>query len=359
MSKNLRLPLQIRVSRSPPPAKRKTTKSKAGKQVQPSSTLLTSPITPAQQSRKGKERFIEEGNEISDEDFHPSTYPQHDPSNSDGVESSEDDAFEPMRHRSRSIRNSRQADRLGPPIVAEGGMENVSPVHQDVIDEFIQHAKEMEESLRNKNGHRKPYFTEREFRYMATHWTTSIPLMSQIPGISKENIDSYGKRFLKMLEEHHLGYRQMLDPTFKSDKNLLIVNLVSDDEDSEMGDGYGDEPEEPSPYFPDPRVQEFNERMRLAAQVPRTQPAEAESKKSYQKGSSSQKSKSHGGYKNYRRKSGGSTTSRAGSSSGVTKKKAPSTGRKASTASKGSSVMAQFGRNAGGGGGSGINPMPT
>ncbi|RAL63499.1 hypothetical protein DID88_003919 [Monilinia fructigena] len=188
MSRNLKLLLQIKVSNSPHPPSGKTTKSKANKQTQPSSTLLTSPITQTQRSKKGKGRFIEEDIDVSDEEFHPSTYSQHDAfATSDGVETSEDDAFEPVRGRSRSMRGGRQADHLGSPIRADYEMENLNEPHKIVVDEFVEKAKKLEESTRNNNGHRKPYFTELEFRQMAIHWTISIAEMSRIPGINKEN----------------------------------------------------------------------------------------------------------------------------------------------------------------------------
>ncbi|KAF5878430.1 putative family helicase protein [Botrytis fragariae] len=360
MSKNLRLPLQTRISTSPAAASRKSIKSKAKKQAPPPSTLLTSPITQSQTrySRKGKERHIED-EDISDDDFHPSTYPQHDPPASDSVESSEvEDYFEPTRGSSRTMRGNRQTSRIGPPITVDEEMERLDPVHQEVVIAFVRDAKMLEEALRNKNNHRKPYFTEVEFRRMAIRWTTDTTLMSQIPGIDENNVASYGKRFLKLLEERRLHYNEMMDPHFKPDKNHLIVNLVSEDDESGMEDEYGDQSEEPSPYFQiDPAVQAFNERMEMAAQVPRTQPTQAESsKKSYQQGSNGNKSKPRF---NSRRKGGGSTSSRAGSSSGVTKKRAPASSRKTSTAPKGS-IMAQYGRSGGGGSsGSGINPMPT
>ncbi|KAF7958714.1 hypothetical protein EAE96_002248 [Botrytis aclada] len=358
MSKNLRLPLQTRISTSPAAASRKSTKSKPKKQAPPPSTLLTSPITQSQSrySRKGKERHVED-EDISDDDFHPSTYPQHDPPASDSVESSEEeDYFEPTRGSNRKMRGIRQTSRIGPPITADEEMERLDPVHQEVVIAFVRDAKKLEEDLRNKNNHRKPYFTEVEFRRMAIRWTTSTTLMLQIPGIDENNVASYGKRFLKLLEERRSHYNEMMDPHFKPDKNHLIVNLVSEDDDSGMEDEYGDRSEEPSPYFQvDPAVRAFNERMETAAQVPRTQPTQAESsKKSYQKGSNGNKSKPQF---NSRRKSGGSTSSRAGSSSGVTKKRAPASNRKTSSTPKGS-LMAQYGRS-GGGSGSGINPMPT
>ncbi|EDO02024.1 hypothetical protein SS1G_04500 [Sclerotinia sclerotiorum 1980 UF-70] len=355
MSKNLKLPLQTRISTSPNAASRKTSKSKPKRQAPPPSTLLTSPIAEPRPSRKGKERYIEDDIAMTDDDFHPSTYPQHDPLASDSVESSEDDSFEPMRGASRGMRGSRQANRIGPPITVDEEMKRLNPVHRDVVDDFVQQAKTLEESIRNKNGHRKPYFTELEFRQMAIRWTISTTLMSQIPGISKENIHAHGMRFLKLLDESHFSYRQMMDPNFKPDKNHLIVDLVSE---SDTEDESGEQSEESSRYFHEvnPAVQAFNERMEMAAQIPRTQPIEADSsKRSNQKSFHGYKSKSR--FNNYRRKSGGSTSSKAGSSSGVTKKRAPTSSRK-STASKGSSLMSQFGRS-GGGGGSSINPMPT
>lgn len=360
MSKNLKLLLQVKVSNSPHPTSGKTTESKANKHTQPSSTLLTSPITQTQRSKKGKERFIEEDIDVSDEEFHPSTYPQYDDlATSDGVETSEEDAFEPVRGRSRSLRRGRQVNHLGSPITADDEMENLNEPHRIVVDEFVEKAKTLEESTRNNNGHRKPYFTELEFRQMAIHWTTSIGEMSQIPGINKENVRLYGTRFFKLLDALKLRYKEMMDPNFKSDRNHLIVNLVSEDDDSGMEAEYGDQSEEPSPYFPTSEVQKFNERMELAAQVPRTQPTGVDlPKKSYRKDANGYKSKPRGGYSNYRRKSGGSTSSKAGSSSGVTKKRAPAGSRKTNTGSKGSNIMAQFGRSAGGSG-SGINPMPT
>ncbi|PQE20884.1 hypothetical protein CJF30_00002221 [Rutstroemia sp. NJR-2017a BBW] len=370
-----RVQLQVQVSGLNTVAKRKAPKSAPKKQSQPSSTMLTSPIPQSRSTKKGKNRYVEDDDDdLVDEEFHPSTYAQDDFPAFDDLEESEDDAFEPFGTAATRTRRNRQDHQLGPPITANNMRQNLNPVHEVAVDEFVDAAKKLEENIRNRKGHRKPYFTVLEFREMAIRWTTDLKKMSRITDINLDNVDNFGHYFIDMIKKHKARYDQMMDPSHKTDMNHQnVIDLVSDDEGSGIEEGEdeddGYQSEAPSKYFVPPDVQAFNEVMNKASKSTKSQNAQPESSKKSSRRTSGGgfRARGRGGSKDLRRRSSGATSnssrSRPGpSGAGVTKKKSSTGGRKTSghsTASKQSSVMGPFGRGGGGGGNFGIAPMPT
>ncbi|KAM3089214.1 ATP-dependent DNA helicase sgs1 [Clarireedia jacksonii] len=381
MSGRSRVHLQVQVSGPNAVARRKAPKPAPKKQSQPSSTMLTSPIpqSRSRSTKKGKNRYIEDDDDDDpiDEEFHPNTYAQDDIPTFDDLEESEDDAFVPFEMAATRTRPNRQDHRLGPPITADDGMQNLNAVHSLAVEDFVEDARKLEENIRNRKGHRKPYFTVLEFRNMAIHWTTDLEKMSRISDINSDNVNNFGRYFIDLVKKHKARYEQMMDPRHKTDLNhQTVIDLVSDDdgigseEDEDEDDGY--QSEALSRYFVPPDVQAFNEVMNKTSKSATSQTTQAESsKKSSKKGSGGGfRSKGRGGSKSFRRRSSEATSissrSRSGpSGAGVAKKKTSTGGRKTSgqsTAPKPSSIMGQFGRSGGSGGGGGnfgIAPMPT
>jgi bloom syndrome protein len=277
--------LQVQVSGPNAVAKRKAPKSAPKKQSQPSSTMLTSPIPQSRSTKKGKNRYIEDDDDdLVDEEFHPSTYAQDDFLAFDDLEESEDDAFEHFGTAAPRTRRNRQDHQLGPPITANNMRQNLNPVHEVAVDEFVDAAMKLEENIRNRKGHRKPYFTVLEFKGMAIHWTTDLKMMSRIRDINVDNVDNFGHYFIDLIKKHKARYDQMMDPSHKTDMNHQnVIDLVSDDEGSGIEEGEdeddGYQSEAPSKYFVPPDVQAFNEAMNKASKSTKSQSAQPESSK--------------------------------------------------------------------------------
>ncbi|KAF4455426.1 bloom syndrome protein [Fusarium austroafricanum] len=212
----------------------------------------------------------------------------------------------------------------GPPISVETGLEDLDEIHRDMIDSFVQEAKQAEEKIRNQKSLRRPLFTEKDFRLMAIQWTTSIEKMRKIPGIDPDKVNDYGPRILRILQKHHNHYREAMDPRSGA-QGQDVVDLISsevemDDEVVEDEDG------EDSHYFNGnsrPDVQAFHNRLQtLGSTQTQTKPRAS--------------SKSSGGTKRY---SGGKRYSSKKPTGGVTKRR--STGASSSRKASGSSTAAR------------------
>ncbi|KAK0372680.1 RecQ family ATP-dependent DNA helicase [Colletotrichum limetticola] len=271
-----------------------------------------------------------------------------------------DDGFEPLPPPRKRGNASKP---VGPRIEEDIRLGALDELHQDVVHNFVQEAKQLEESLRNAQGLRKPLFSEKSFQEMAIRWTETLPQMRQISGIEPEKVDKFGSKFVPLIKRFHSNYKAMLsfadeDEDMEAEEQS-IVDLISSDEDENMDDE--EEEEESSKYFSSgppplaPSVQEWNQRMKELDTAP---PSRA---------SSSTSTRGRGGARGGRRSGG-----RKGSSSwaskkqggGVTKKKASGGANRRSSggasASRNSAVTSYFskGKRGGGGGGSGIGLMP-
>lgn len=229
-----------------------------------------------------------------------------------------DDAFDNLPQHRPAKPPSRTS---GPPILVDTDMGSLDEIHRDMVESFVREAKQTEEKIRNQKSLRRPLFTDKDFRLMAIHWTTSPEKMRRIPGIDPDKVNDYGPRILRILQKHYNHYREAMDPRSGS-RDQDVVDLISsevemDDEALEGEDG------EDSHYFNGssrPDVQAFHSRLQTLGST-QTQAKPRAS------------SKSSGGTKKY---AGGKRYPSKKPTSGVTKRR--STGASSSRKASGSST---------------------
>ncbi|KAF8866541.1 hypothetical protein BDZ45DRAFT_610618 [Acephala macrosclerotiorum] len=307
------------------------------------STAVTSPLAPSSRKNQPAKQRYEEDDDVESDNFIA-------PDSED-----EENAFERMPARGRSRLNA--VEKLGPPITLDDRMAALSGIHRDVIHQFVDEAKKLEERIRNKTSARKPFFTEANLREMVIRWTLTLGEMRQIPEINVERVNSYGEKFLPLIKRFHSSYNAMMETEDEQDidpNHQDVIDLVTDDEGEE--DGVDEEFE----------IEEGLEEALLRAEAsPYFQPEATTSKG---KGKAGWKPRgSRGGYKargngkkSYTaRKSNGSTS---GQSNGAVRKRTSSGGSKRGRgSSSGGSLRNAFANQSGrsGGGGGGIGMMPT
>lgn len=329
----------------------------------PTSTLLTSPLSPSsrRQNNQARNNLVVGDSESEDYGFNENAF----------------------SHVSNPKLARPQSRPLGPPITTDDRMEDLPEVHRFCIADFVQKAKAEDEKLRNKNGHRKPYFTDNNFRDMAIQWTATEKAMLAIPGIDQVKVKLYGKKFIPLVKKAHESYTQM-NPNHNQDmdqNHRIVIDLVDDDEETDE-DEYDDDnmsqTEEHSQYFVPPDVQEFNRAMNQASSRDQSRPParmDPPAQNVY-KGNTTIRSRGGRGDKRGPRNSAGSTSSRSyaagvskrGGSRTRNRKTSATSSRKSGgskTTSDNSSMINQFAYNnkrgggSGGGGLGGIGMMPT
>ncbi|KAF4337054.1 hypothetical protein FBEOM_9043 [Fusarium beomiforme] len=229
-----------------------------------------------------------------------------------------DDAFDNLPQ----YRPARPPSRTpGPPISADTDMEDLDEIHRDMVENFVQEAKQIEEKIRNQKSLRRPLFTEKDFRLMAIHWTTSLEKIRKIPSIDPDKVKNYGPRILRLLQKHYNHYREAMDPR-SGGRDQDVVDLISSEVETEA-EALEDEDGEDSHYFNSkarPDVQAFHNRLQtLGSTQTQTKPRAS--------------SKSSGGTKRY---AGGKRYSSKKPTGGVTKRR--STGASSSRKASGSST---------------------
>jgi bloom syndrome protein len=278
----------------------------------------------------------------------------------------EEDAFEPMPNRKHRHEET-PGDDLGPPITMDERMASLPGIHRDVISQFVEEAKDLEERIRNRNGIRKPFFTEANFREMAINWTLTLDKMMRVPDINLERVKTYGSQFVDLVARYFRSYEEMMgnqDPQRDMDTNHLnVIDLISDGEDCGLDDDEEViiEAEQGSKYFARPTFGSSSKNGDASSpKLPWPEGSDAMASSS--RGGNSYRGKGRGAKRAFSRKSNGS----ASSSSGVSKRKFSGGAKKSraskasgSSASKGSSLMRDFGSHRGGGMGGGIGMMPT
>ncbi|KAK2136955.1 hypothetical protein NOF04DRAFT_1391327 [Fusarium oxysporum II5] len=228
-----------------------------------------------------------------------------------------DDAFDNLPQHRPAKPPSRTS---GPPILVDTDLGSLDETHRDMVESFVREAKQTEEKIRNQKSLRRPLFTDKDFRLMAIHWTTSLEKMRRIPSIDPDKVNDYGPRILRILQKHYNHYREAMDPRSGS-RNQDVVDLISSE--VEMDDeGLEDEDGEDSHYFNGssrPDVQAFHSRLQTLGSTQ----AQTKTRAS---------SKSSGGTKRY---TGGKRYPSKKPTSGVTKRRSTgaSSGRKASGSS--------------------------
>ncbi|TLD13676.1 uncharacterized protein PgNI_03184 [Pyricularia grisea] len=206
----------------------------------PPSTNVSSPVMNTSRKSKSKPLVLDQDDEESDEDKagaaprHRNGYAKDNFVVSDD-DDDDDDYFEKSM---RTVPKSRQRtlEELSGPIRSNGGGEGaisqLDDVHQDLLMQFVEDAKRIEERVRNNNGLRKLLFTEQHLRSMAVEWTTSLDKMRRISGINKENVTRYGNELLPTLMKYYEFYRNSMG--VGGGGNMDVVDLVSDDDNLDI-----------------------------------------------------------------------------------------------------------------------------
>lgn len=353
--------MQIQTSKSP------ASRPKPAKSAMcPPSTMLTSPVSPILRKRNGKGPAIEEneddGHGYIDEGFIIAD---------DEEEDEYEDAFEKMQPPRRRQLEMRAAD-FGPPITADEQMDCLSDIHKLLIPDFLEEAKRLEEQLRNDAGVRRPFFTEAHLRGMAINWTLNLVSMkNNIPGINPERVQTYGTRFLPLIQKWHETYNEMMNssaadrPIDPNHRNAIDLTL-SDEEEGAYGSGVGSDAEAAlesnSKYFPGQANPKSSGRS-----LPWQEKSDSAGKGKPRSGSGFSGRGRGGKRKSNSRRSYGSAS--GSGTSGVAKKRTSSGAYKKSRgkstygrASKSSDLTKKFGYSGGSGSGSGggmIGMMPT
>ncbi|ETS87932.1 hypothetical protein PFICI_01760 [Pestalotiopsis fici W106-1] len=281
-----KLMLTVQVKSGDSQANAPRTKKKAsgaGKQTKlstsmlPPSTNISSPMTKSsRQKGKGKATLVYSSSEGEEEayEMHDNGYAKDNFVVDD--DSFDDDDFEVMP----TPRSRRRRALAGAPIAEDPGLVNINVVHRNIISLFEQEGANLAADLQNQHSFRKPIFTRQQLRIMATKWTLNLDEMAEIPGIDRDKVKSFGKKFLSMLKDYHGQYVELYRDraSAKSSQSKSrkvsghsVVDLVStdeednDDDDDEMEDAEDDG--EDSHYFDKsasqlpPHVQRWNAEM--------------------------------------------------------------------------------------------------
>lgn len=326
------------------------------------STNVSSPIQGISRSKKvvaGKSPLHANG-------YARNSFVMSDPEDNDYEEdeSDDEDSFEPIRTTASSRPTKGKA--LGPPITTDEKIENLSAIHQDLVELFLQEAKKEGQKMLFSKNLRSPPFSDTVLREMAIQFVKDEDEMSQIPGADPAKVKLHGKPFLKLLRTFESNYRaamQTRETAFNDPNHQNVIDLVSDDDDDEYGsldesdlDQEDDEDQRSSYFKPNPRVAAFNAQFsqsqatRAMPPPPPPKPTKAAAPRA-RRGSTA----SRGGRGRGSRKASG-LSSKGRSSAGVSK------GRAAS-GSKSNSQLGKFAyggssKKGGGSGGGGIGMMP-
>ncbi|PNP47420.1 hypothetical protein TGAMA5MH_01239 [Trichoderma gamsii] len=322
-----KLMLTVQVSDEGASNQAKTKKTKASKkQKEPAanvqSTYVSSPI-----NRRRKRAAVVDSDDESNLPMTSRGYVNDGFVVSDEeVEEDEEDeeAFEPLpQHRPAkptSKPTSKKPSRPEP-IPSKHTLQDLPDIHQDVVDAFVQEARQLEERIRNKLGLRRPMFTDTHLQEMAINWTTSIERMSRIPGIDVDRVKEVGPKLIPLLNMYHASYREIAAAdagtgASTSNLNQEIVDLISSDidlDEDEEGEG------EDSHYFsskPAADVQAFHDRL----QTLNSQPTQSRGKSSYSRGGgrkfSGKKWPKRGGAAGGSQRRGSGSSRRGGGSAG-------------------------------------------
>ncbi|KAH6610534.1 hypothetical protein Trco_000554 [Trichoderma cornu-damae] len=297
-----KLMLTVQVSDSGDANQTKTKKSKTSKkQKEPAtnvpSTYVSSPVDKRRKGRTDVDSDDESNSPVTAHGYMNDGFVVEDNEDEAEEQMTDEEAFEPLpQHRPAkptSKPSSKKKPRLVEPMMSKHRLQDLPDIHQDVVDAFVQEARQLEERIRNKKGLRRPMFTDTHLQEMAINWTTSIDRMSRIPGIDVDRVKEVGPKLIQLLSTFHTSYREIAAAgtcAAVSTPNLdqEIVDLISSDldidEDKEGSMGGGEE----SHYFsskPTAEVQAFHDRL----QSLNSQPSQSRSRSSYSRGGGSRK----------------------------------------------------------------------
>ncbi|PPJ57788.1 hypothetical protein CBER1_00116 [Cercospora berteroae] len=258
--------LKMMISTSPQkakpskPAAKKTKGTKAPKEL-PMSTNVSSPLQgPSKRGQASVQTKLKRRQIDGYED--------------DGfvVEDESDDGFAPIRV-AKPANPARKAPAKGltAPIATDEMMDNLDPIHRDIVDHFVAEAEKKLKVIMKKQKLTWLPFNRTMLRTMFINITDTPEKLRAIPGIERERVDLHGKHMIKLVKEARARFDEVgiaidteesnpaeddLDeePTdnHQHDRNVIVIDSDGeqddDDEDYDMGDE-DDEPGEQSRHF--------------------------------------------------------------------------------------------------------------
>jgi len=236
----------------------------------PLSTNVSSPILAASKRRRTKV-IDDEASDDEPHELHANGYAKDGFAVSDDVDS---DAFEPVKI--SGIKRNSARRQLSERIASDPTMDELSNEHRLIVEDFIFHAKQVCENIREGNGLRSVPFTDTILREMAIRFCGTQEELLQIPDINPEMVTRHSKPFLQLIQSSKQRYQDLVQEgntdddgeTAMDPNHVTIITIPSDDEDE-----YGDLPsgaedigiEESSSYFNQNALgsQSFRERFSL------------------------------------------------------------------------------------------------
>jgi bloom syndrome protein len=153
----------------------------------------------------------------------------------------DDDGFEPVRGASKARATKKRE--LGPPITGDEAMESLTPRRRMIVTNFVISAKSKGKAIMTANNLRSQPFTDTILRQIILGFVTTKDEMLRIAGVRSEMVDLHGKHFLEMSKASRDLYQEMKrreeeeerphDPNHKN-----VIDLVSDDEETDYGDDF-------------------------------------------------------------------------------------------------------------------------
>jgi bloom syndrome protein len=244
----------------------------------PMSTNVSSPLQPKSRKRKSIQTE-DEGTDDGDYEYYENGYARDSFVVGDNEETDEEDAFEPVTVHPRKGEKPKRRQ-LGEPITIDERMASLDDLHRDVVEDFVQNAKEQCRKIQMDKGLRQQPFSDTVLREMAMSFPRTTEEMKALPGINPNMVDYHGSSFLNLIAKAKNHYNEMRRDQDERvyDPNLEVIEILddSDDEDygsepsfegGESGDGGGSDDDEQytSSYFPNhsqsANLQAFQERI--------------------------------------------------------------------------------------------------
>lgn len=159
------------------------------------------------------------------------------------AEDSNDDAFEPIRDAGRPAKSKSKTRLLGAdPITTDQQLDSLNDIHQEVVADFVNHARQVFQHEVTKKSLRQIPFSDGMFRKMAMDFPDTLEELMRIPAIEKERVQIYGSKLLKMIRTYKTNYDNMMrshEDKPEDPNHAITVDLVSDDEEGQE-DEYSD-----------------------------------------------------------------------------------------------------------------------
>lgn len=157
-----------------------------------------------------------------------------------------DDGFEPLP---KNRKGKAAAGNRGGRISQNQRLAQLDELHQDIVYNFVEEAKRLEERLRNQQQLRKPLFSESVLREMVMTWTRTLEEMREIPDIDEDKVGRFGSKFLPLVKRYHASYMEMVGGQAGDGDGLPMhssrstgdadpITISDDEEDGE--DEFGD-----------------------------------------------------------------------------------------------------------------------